>query len=283
MKKILLLALALAVAFSFLGVNSVLSLFQLVPVTVAQSDTVQSITRTEPSVSVTPKDRMVATLAPAQTEIPTLAPTQTQFPTLTPTATEHTDPTAPAATVVAAESVTKAPTPTAEQLLLDQFIKSVTGQKADLVTGVYVPGRFSLPVLQQPYGDASFVSRQAVSATQFRLAAPYGTIGLLAHNYLSGKKYFNLRAGDEVIIVYGDGNHEHYRISEIERYQALSPTSPYSDFIDLSDPNQTKMSASQLFQRVYTTQNRVVFQTCIEAYGDSSWGRIFVIANKVSP
>ncbi len=115
MKKILLLALALAVAFSFLGANSVRSIFQSVPVTVAQPGAVRSVAQVAPSVPVNTTNRAIATLTP----------TPTQIPTLTPTAAEHIDPTAPAATVVAAESITKAATPTVEQMLLEKFIQSV--------------------------------------------------------------------------------------------------------------------------------------------------------------
>lgn len=273
MKKNFSLAIVFAIAFSFLGVNVLQSIFQTVPVTVAQSGSIQSAVAGVPEVPVVSADVAGTAAAPTTLVFPTIAPIITNTPLIK----------GPPATVVAAEAISRAPTQTVEEFLFNQFVQSVTGKEADLVTGVHVPGRFSLPVLQQPAGNASFVSTQDNSVTQFRSASVYGTIGLLAHNYLSGKKYFDLREGDDVVIVYGSGGQAHYRINRIERFQALSPTSVYSDFINLSDPTQTKLTASQVFNQIYTTENQVVFQTCIEANGDPSWGRIFVIADKISP
>lgn len=271
MKKSFLLVIVIAIAFSFFEVHSVLSLFQTVPVTEARSSSMQSVSSVEPDIPVKTTKITVTATALAPTALPTLASLVTETPLVQ----------KPAATVVAAEAITKAPTLTAEEILLAQFVKSVSGKDANQVTGVYVPERFSLPVLQQQAGNSSFVSTDDNTVTQFGSANAYGTVGLLAHNYLSGKKYFDLREGDDVVVVYGDGNQTHYRITEIERYQALSPTSVYSDFIDLSDSSHTKLTAGQVFQQIYTSENRVVFQTCIEANGDPSWGRIFVIAEKV--
>jgi hypothetical protein len=33
-----------------------------------------------------------------------------------------------------------------------------------------------------------------------------------------------------------------------------------------------------MFNRAYVGENRVVFQTCLAAEGNPSWGRLFVIA-----
>jgi len=33
-----------------------------------------------------------------------------------------------------------------------------------------------------------------------------------------------------------------------------------------------------MFQRVYLGDRHMTFQTCISAYGNSSWGRLFIIA-----
>jgi hypothetical protein len=273
MKKFFWLALGLAIAVSFLGVQSVLSRYQTVPVTVAQISSTESVAPVELQGAVIFSD-IAATAAPTATVLPTL---------FAPIITEQPQQAEPAATNVVGESITKAPMRTADQALLDKFIEAVSDKGTDVVTGVFVPGRFSLSVLQQPAGDASYVSTQDQTVTQFGSANAYGTIGLLAHNYLSGKMYFDLREGDNVIVVNGNGELALYRITRIERYQALSPTSVYSDFIDLTDPNRSKLTAGQVFQRVYAIENRVVFQTCIEANGDPSWGRIFVIGEKVSP
>jgi hypothetical protein len=153
--------------------------------------------------------------------------------------------------------------------------------EAGIVTGVFVCKMFALDVTQQPANDPVFVSEDTNTATQFRLAANYGTIGLLAHNTHSGSKFFKLTVGQEVDIVYGDGTVRPYVISEIRHFQALNPDSPYTDFVDL-DHGGTRFSSTQVFAKFFEDGNRVVFQTCIDAHGKASWGRLFVTAMPVS-
>ena len=76
--------------------------------------------------------------------------------------------------------------------------------------------------------------------------------------------------------MYGDGRTAYFQITAVERYQALQPTSPYSDFVDTT--NQSKLSATDLFYHIYNGNGQLVLQTCIEANGNASWGRLFVIA-----
>lgn len=68
-------------------------------------------------------------------------------------------------------------------------------------------------------------------------------------------------------------------ITQMLRYQAFQPDSPYSDFRDLS--SDEILTAEQMFRKVYTGERHVTFQTCIAANGISAWGRIFVIAEPV--
>ena len=134
--------------------------------------------------------------------------------------------------------------------------------------------------MQQPAADAGYVSDQPNAITQFRMAAQYHTIGLLAHDYLAGASFHELQAGSELYLVYGDGRTKNYRVYEVQQFQALSPSSPYSSFIDMSD--QTKLSADQLFYRIYGLGNAtLVLQTCISTPSVPSWGRIFVLARPV--
>ena len=79
-----------------------------------------------------------------------------------------------------------------------QFVRSVkTGE--DLVTGVIAAGLFEFPVVQQGK-SAGYVSTAENTLTQFGMAAQFGNIGLLAHNYLAGKSFFNLKVGQRVHI-----------------------------------------------------------------------------------
>jgi hypothetical protein len=156
------------------------------------------------------------------------------------------------------------------------FIETVQNGEKGVLRGVYVPGVFALPIVQQPAGHPGYVSLNNNEITQFRMASEVGNIGLLAHNYLSGTLFVNLKPGDEVRLVYGDGAVEYFVVEEILQYQALQPFSPTSDFRDLA--TETTISVEELFRRVYRGERHVTFQTCIEAYGNSSWGRLFIVA-----
>lgn len=149
---------------------------------------------------------------------------------------------------------------------------------AKQVAGIFARDIFAAPIVQQPASAPGFVSTQSEAATQFGMAAQYGTIALLAHNYLLGEQFFAVQTGKILYLVYGDGHTRTYRVKQVLKYQALSPNSPYSDFVDLNDPNGARISVETLFYKVYTQGNTLVLQTCIEANGEPSWGRLFVIA-----
>ena len=156
------------------------------------------------------------------------------------------------------------------------FSRSVQNGEADTLRGVYVPHVLALPVIQQPADDSYYVSNRNGEATQFSIASQYGNTGLLAHNNLSGKLFSELAPGQEVRLVYGDGNVEYFVIKDILRFQALQPESITSVFRNLEGAET--LSAGEMFNRAYVGESRVVFQTCIEAGGSASWGRLFVIA-----
>jgi hypothetical protein len=160
---------------------------------------------------------------------------------------------------------------------LDEFVRSIKNGQRSVVVGIYIPGVLALPVGQQPKGDAGFVTRKPNQGTQFGLAGQYGTVGILAHNDLAGAEFTGIHPDQYAIVIYGDGHENYYLISDVQKYQALSPTSTFSDFVNLSGSKE-HLTASQLFTRIYGAGNRLVFQTCIEAHGDASWGRMFIIA-----
>ena len=160
---------------------------------------------------------------------------------------------------------------------LEDFVQSVENGQSNQVVGIYVPDVLALPVGQQPQGNAGYVTRQPNQVTQFNMASQYGTVGILAHNDLAGSIFPQIHLNQYAIVVYGDGRLDYYLISEVQKYQALTPTSTFSDFVNLDGSNE-RLSAGQLFNRVYGPGSRLVFQTCIDAYGDASWGRMFIIA-----
>jgi len=157
------------------------------------------------------------------------------------------------------------------------FSKTVQNGDVSVLRGVYVPDVLALPIVQQPAGNAGYVSTDDGKLTQFGMASQFGNIGLLAHNHLSGKSFSQLVVGQEVRLVYGNGKVENFVITEVLQYQALQPTSPYSSFRNLNKKDET-LTAEQMFKRVYFGNRHVTFQTCIAKDGSSSWGRLFVIA-----
>ena len=156
------------------------------------------------------------------------------------------------------------------------FAQPVENGDVDILSGVYVPNVLALPVIQQPSGNAGYVSNKDDQATQFAMASQFGSVGLLAHNYLSGWFFSELTVGQEVRLVYGNGKVEYFVITEILRYQALEPNSQLSSFRNLDQPEV--LSAEQMFKRVYAGERHVTFQTCIAANGTVNWGRLFVVA-----
>ena len=156
------------------------------------------------------------------------------------------------------------------------FSKTVQNGQSEELRGVYVANVLALPIVQQPSGNAGYVSNNNNEATQFRMASQFGNVGLLAHNYLSGKSFSGLAVGQEIILVYGNGRVENFVVKEVLKYQALQPNSPYSSFRSL-DKDET-LTAEQMFKRAYFGDRHVTLQTCIDAEGNASWGRLFVIA-----
>jgi hypothetical protein len=167
--------------------------------------------------------------------------------------------------------------PDAAESRLQKFIETVKDErKKGLIVGVFVANTLANPVVQQPSNNLLYVSTKANTLTQFRRAWQAGTTGLLAHNYLAGAHFFNIKTGSQVYLINWDGSYRLYEVYAIEDYQAVTLTS----FRDLS----TGKGVGQytLFDRIYRSKNdRLVFQTCIEKNGSSSWGRRFILARPV--
>src|SRR5574340_19368 len=162
------------------------------------------------------------------------------------------------------------------------FVASVaTSGNPNQAAGIFANGVFAAPIVQQPSSAPGFVSTKEDVATQFGMAAQYGTIALLAHNYLLGLQFFDIEVGKVLTLVYGDGHLQAYRVEQVLQYQALAPNSPYSDFVDLNDPSGSRISVNTLFYQIYAQEGKLVLQTCIEANGEPSWGRLFIVAQPV--
>ena len=163
---------------------------------------------------------------------------------------------------------------------LVNFVHTSQNGEGDSLVGVYADGVFALAIAEQPGYNAGFVSTADGTVTHFKLADQFGVTGLLAHNYLAGQSFFSLTQGQKIHLVYGDGRFETFFVARVLRYQALDPYNPYSNFVDLESGRET--TANSLFMQVYSGSRHVTFQTCIEKDGNSSWGRLFVIAEPVA-
>lgn len=149
--------------------------------------------------------------------------------------------------------------------------------ETDIVSSVSFEDSLVLPIVQQPQGETNYVSSNAGEVTQFSSASQYGNVGLLAHNFLSGKSFSHLTVGQEIHLQYEDGNTENFVVTEILSYQALDPKNPFSSFQNLNNKEEV-LSAQEMFERVYEGNHHITFQTCIAKNGVSSWGRLFVVA-----
>jgi len=151
-----------------------------------------------------------------------------------------------------------------------------------LVTNVSIPRLFSYQVVQQPKKDAGFVSLEGQRVTEFGQALIYGgSRGLLADNKLAGSIFSSVSIGNIITVDYADGTYEDFVVTRLRHFQALSPTSPYSNFIDLSDGRF--YTASALFYDTYGLTGKLILQTCIVKDGDWAWGRMFIVSNYLDP
>ncbi|HQV93590.1 MAG TPA: hypothetical protein PLA27_04815 [Anaerolineales bacterium] len=163
---------------------------------------------------------------------------------------------------------------------LDEFIEAITNGEANELRGIYASDVFAFSVVSQPDGNPAFVSTQPDILTRFDAASHYDTTGLLAHNYLAGESFSLLEEGQLIYLIYGDGKIETYIVREFMRFQALDSNSLTSDFVDLESGE--RISSTRLFFQVFNRPGGLTLQTCINADGNLSWGRLFIIAEPLN-
>ena len=78
------------------------------------------------------------------------------------------------------------------------FIDDVFTGQANVITGLFVDENFAMDVLQQPANNPGYISSYENTVTEFRMARDYGTIGMLAHNYLAGDQFNTLEIGQVI-------------------------------------------------------------------------------------
>jgi len=155
---------------------------------------------------------------------------------------------------------------------LNEFVRQVFNGEPSALRGVYIPNTLALRVEQQPARDPKFISEERLTATEFKMAGLLGNIGLLAHNDLAGKLFFDIRPRAEVTLVYGGGGTESFIVESILTYQALAG----GNYLNLA--NGEVIGSRALFEQMYEGERHLTLQTCIEYNGDKSWGRLFILA-----
>ena len=160
---------------------------------------------------------------------------------------------------------------------LDLLASDSASENTIINTWVFAPKLFFFPVMEQPRGNSAFVSDQPDILTHFNLADEYGSTAFLAHSHLAGSHFKDMQVGDFIYLIHKIRKYESYQVVSIREFQALSPNSEYSSFLDLE--NEEEYSASELFLEIYGEGDRLIFQTCLEREGVESWGRMFVIAH----
>ncbi len=162
---------------------------------------------------------------------------------------------------------------------LEKFVSSIEEGNSSSLAGVYADGLFALEIVEQPSGRDAFVAARPGVVTLFSEAEDFGSVGLLAHNYLAGSYFFDLEMHEQISLISGDGILTSYRVIAFRRFEALDSRNPKSNFHDLTKGQN--ITAEKVFRQVYAHKNRLIFQTCIQENGNDEWGRLFVIAEPV--
>ena len=165
------------------------------------------------------------------------------------------------------------------QVNLKDFSAALKTETGTDLKGIYANGVLALRVVQQPSGQPGYVSSSEGAVTQFPMAKPYNVIGYLAHNFSSGSLFVNLKLGDKLSLIYADGTVKEIQITKVDKCQAVSPSSPNSDFLNLATGE--RLTAKQVFYKYFTGNPHVTLQTCIQQGDQESWGRLFIVAQLI--
>jgi hypothetical protein len=157
---------------------------------------------------------------------------------------------------------------------LEEFVAQIRNGNANTLRGVYIPGVLALPVTQQPGENSNYISPMSKMLTQFSMADKTGNVGLLAHNYLAGGLFFEIKLDDLIILVYGNARMETYTVKQILQYEA-EPNGMYKNIL-----SNDIVNTGELFTKMYSGEHHITLQTCIAKGDNPNWGRLFIIARK---
>lgn len=102
----------------------------------------------------------------------------------------------------------------------------------------------------------------------------FGTIGILAHSYLEGRRFVRLQEGNQLGLAWVDGRQMWYRVTEVRMYLATHPGFENSTLTRKG----MILTEEEVYREVYGPPGRLVLQTCVGMSG----GFLFVIAEQTT-
>lgn len=102
----------------------------------------------------------------------------------------------------------------------------------------------------------------------------FGTIGVLAHSYLEGRRFVRLQEGQQLGLAWVDGRQVWYQVTEIRVYPATHPGFENSTLTRKG----AILTEEEVYREVYGPPGRLVLQTCVGMSG----GFLFVIAEQIT-
>jgi hypothetical protein len=134
------------------------------------------------------------------------------------------------------------------------------------------PG-WTLDLKEQAFAEQ--VTRKPGQATVFEAAGEdFGTVGVLAHNYLEGRRFTTLVEGNQIGLSWEDGRRSWYQVVEIRAYLATYPGRENSTLVRKGEV----LTEEQVYREVYSPPGRLILQTCVGMSG----GFYFVIAEPLA-
>jgi hypothetical protein len=105
---------------------------------------------------------------------------------------------------------------------------------------------------------------------------PAPAVVLMAHNNLDGQYFAELEPGN--MLRYYDNAWHDYRIETIRAMQALQPDSTRTYLLE----DGSLYSVADIHRDLFADPDTLVLLTCIYGDGRLNWGRLFVVARKLS-
>lgn len=136
-------------------------------------------------------------------------------------------------------------------MVAGMFLVSFEGVNAGRGKPVLLRGPgWVLGVVKQPKGCRVCVTDGWGEATLFREAWRRGVVGLLAHDYRSGRLWYDLRPGDKLEVMFGDGSLARFEVTDVMGWFPGG-----------------ELSEREVYRMAYEVEGRLTLQTCLPGGG----------------